>query len=645
MIPASVRLLGRRGIALFCVIAFALAMASLAPAQAQAERQAAPQAAPDADGTSPDAQPEQAQDAGPRRSVPYKVEFSGDLEASLQELIERVSILKTDIDTPPLSDVGLRRRVRADVAHLEAALRSQGYYAARVAEKVDLAVRPVAVEIAIDTGERYLLEGIEFRLIDERPTPHAVWLLGSRPKLEPGAPARSDSVKTLVSDVLARFVDAGYLGARLGEREFRVDHATRRLTGVIELSAGTRARFGAVQFEGLVDVREDHARSLLKWTQGDYLRREQIDATNAALLATRLFDSVRVDRKAPVAGEDVAPVTIVVVERAFRSIGFGLDYDTEDGISANAFWEHRNLSGAGRRIRFSVHGGLEELGGDVAYRRPNFFHPDRAFLGDLSLGTEDTKAYEAERAAASVGIERLLAPGMVGRVGVGFDATTVEAASANDGTNGNETVTFVSVPLVVRYDSSDSLLAPSKGVRADFSTTPFFELFGSGASFSKNRLTLRGYRPTADGRWVGALRTSIGGIFGVGRSEIPIDKRFFAGGGGSVRGYEHQFAGPLDVDRIDPTRLRPLGGRSVLESGAELRRRIGESFGLVGFVDGGAVYEGATPDLSKKFFIGAGLGLRYYTAIGPVRLDVATPVNGRASDDPVQIYISIGESY
>jgi translocation and assembly module TamA len=580
-----------------------------------------------------------------RRERPYIVEIKGELDLSLRSLLERVSILKTDIETPPVSDIGLRRRVRTDLEHLDAALRSEGYYAAQLSENIDLSVDPASVVIEIEPGERYRLGAIEFRLTDERPAPHAVALLHSLNHPNDGEPARSELVKRLAADAVVRFLDEGYLSAKIGERTFRVDHATRRLTGVVEIAAGTRARFGAVTFEGLLGVGEPYARTLLRWERGEYLRREHIEATNSALRATRLFNSVRIERAPPAAGEVEAPVTIVVSERPFRSVGVGLDYDSADGPGANAFWENRNISGVGRRLRVSVYGRLDEYGGALSYRQPNFIHSELAFLADLVLGTEDTKAYEVERGSGSFGLERLLAPGLVGRVGLGFETATVEAEAADDGTNGNEVRTFASVPFVVRYDSSDSLLEPTKGLRLDFVTTPYFEFFGEDVSFSKSSLTLRGYRSMRDGRWVGALRASVGGIYGAGRSEIPVDKRFFAGGGGSVRGYAYQFAGPLGPDRTDPTHRRPIGGRSVFESGAELRCRVGESFGLVGFVDAGSVYEGTLPDPGEKYFVGAGLGGRYYTPLGPVRIDLATPINGRDFDDPVQVYISIGESY
>jgi translocation and assembly module TamA len=581
-----------------------------------------------------------------RREIPYSVEFTGEFPSDIRSLIKRVSSLQSGVRSPPVSDVGLRRRVRGDLERIGAALRSEGYYAAILTEHIDLTVVPATVRIEVSLGELYVVTEIVFRLADERPTPHAVALLRSLPRPDEQTPARSAVVGRLAEEALGSFVDQGYLAATLGEREFRVDHATRTLRGDIALIAGTRARFGPSHFEGLIDVREDYASSLIDWREGDYLVRARVDATTKGLMATRLFASVRIDRSPPAAGQDSSPVTIVVSERPFRSIGFGIAYDSIDGVGANVFWEHRNLGGAGRRLRLGLRGGLSDAGGSASYRQPNFLMPTQAFLADLDVFTEDTKAYDADLVTTAVGLERLLAIGTIGRVGLAFDTGNVEAKAEEDGTDGRENLTFVSLPMILRYDGSDNLLKPTRGTRLDFLTTPYLELFGGKASFSKNALTLRGYR-TLDGdrRWVAALRGKVGTILGASRSEIPVNKRFFSGGGGSVRGYEYQLAGPLSADREESDKLRPVGGRSLLEAGGELRLRIGKSMGLVGFVDGGSVYESPVPDLEATFYVGAGLGVRYYSLVGPIRIDVATPVNGRDEDDTVQVYVSIGESY
>jgi translocation and assembly module TamA len=136
-----------------------------------------------------------------------------------------------------------------------------------------------------------------------------------------------------------------------------------------------------------------------------------------------------------------------------------------------------------------------------------------------------------------------------------------------------------------------------------------------------------------------AGRTAVGSIVGEPRSDIPANLRVYAGGGGSVRGFGYQLAGELDDDD------KPIGGRSLVELGGEVRVRITESIGVVAFVDAGTVYSSATPDFSETLRVGAGPGLRYFSPIGPLRLDVGFPLNPRDSDDTWQLYISIGQAF
>jgi translocation and assembly module TamA len=136
-----------------------------------------------------------------------------------------------------------------------------------------------------------------------------------------------------------------------------------------------------------------------------------------------------------------------------------------------------------------------------------------------------------------------------------------------------------------------------------------------------------------------AGRTSVGSMVGESRADIPANLRFYAGGGGSVRGFGYQLAGQLNDDDD------PIGGRSLLELSGEARVRVTESIGVVAFVDAGTVYSSTVPDFSETLRIGAGPGLRYFSPIGPLRLDVGFPLNPRNSDDTWQLYISIGQAF
>jgi translocation and assembly module TamA len=200
--------------------------------------------------------------------------------------------------------------------------------------------------------------------------------------------------------------------------------------------------------------------------------------------------------------------------------------------------------------------------------------------------------------------------------------------------------TLASLPAGLERDTTDDILNPTLGHRIELSLTPFVPVGSEGSPFVKGRVDASAYWDlTGDGGLVLAGRAGYGAIAGAELVEIPADKRFYAGGGGSVRGFAFRHAGELDA--ADD----PVGGRSVAEAGLELRIRIGEDFGVVPFIEAGRAYNGTMPDFDEKVFVGAGLGVRYYTSIGPLRLDVGVPLNKRDSDAPFQIYVSLGQAF
>ncbi len=221
--------------------------------------------------------------------------------------------------------------------------------------------------------------------------------------------------------------------------------------------------------------------------------------------------------------------------------------------------------------------------------------------------------------------------------GVGPSVET--AWITEDGETNNSTL--FGVPAFILRDITDDPLDPTEGSRLRFAPTPYVGWYQTSQHFMTDELSATTYHSLdPERRYILAGRAKVGSLVGESRSSVPADKRFYAGGGNSIRGYPFQKVGPLDDQRD------PIGGRSLVEFSAELRARIWGNFGVVPFIDGGTVFSSAVPDFSETLRWGAGLGLRYYTAIGPVRVDLATPLNPRKDvDDPFQFYISLGQSF
>lgn len=215
---------------------------------------------------------------------------------------------------------------------------------------------------------------------------------------------------------------------------------------------------------------------------------------------------------------------------------------------------------------------------------------------------------------------------------------TGERSSSSDAL-GRVDATLIGLTAGVRYDSTDNLLDPKKGMRLTGTVTGYPTALGSSVGLIEAKAVGSAYYSLdEDSRYVLAGRLGLGTIGGADLGDIPSGHRFFAGGGGSVRGYTYRTVSPMAFGSI-------IGGRSLFEASAEARIKITDTIGIVPFVDVGGAFSSSLPDFKEFVAVGAGLGLRYLTPIGPIRLDVATPVNKRSGDRPVAVYVSIGQAF
>jgi translocation and assembly module TamA len=357
-----------------------------------------------------------------------------------------------------------------------------------------------------------------------------------------------------------------------------------------------------------------------------------------SLAELEVFSRVRVGTADALDAEGRLPVFVEVNERPPRVVGFNADFNTSEGLGANAYWGHRNLFGRAESLRLQAEVGRigRNAPGDIdygigaRYRAPDFLVRNQVLRAEIAAGREAPDAYRREAVEALVGLDRALSEQLEVSGGVQVEISDVE----DIGDSGR--LSFLSVPLGLRLDTTDDLLDPKRGVRLALEITPFL----GDRDFVRASLAGATYFGFFDDQeLVLALRARLGSIFGVELLDLPGDKRFYAGGGGSVRGYAFQAIGPRTPQGD------PIGGLSLLELGAEARIRLTDELGFVPFVEGGQVFEDEISRSSDRLQFGAGLGLRYFTGIGPLRLDVAFPLNKRHGDDDFQLYVSIGQAF
>ncbi|AAS96575.1 outer membrane protein, OMP85 family [Nitratidesulfovibrio vulgaris str. Hildenborough] len=448
-----------------------------------------------------------------------------------------------------------------------------------------------------------------------------------------GAPARADDILDAVARIPVFLHERGHPFAVVTGTRFEVDHAAHTLHATVTVDPGPYVLMGGLDVEGADDVSRDYVATYVGWRPGQPWDERLVERFRESLRGTGLFSGMEV---VPADHDDATGCRPVMARLTYgppRSFGGGLRYDSALGPGVLAFWEHRNLWGGGERLRLELPVWERRQEVVASFRKPFLLRPDQDFIADAWARNENSDAYDQRAGAVSASVERRISRHLWASAG-----GTTEGGSINDHQGPERSYSMWGVPLTIRYDGTDNLLDPHEGVRAALSTTPYTGVYHEWRSMVRSRLDASAYTALPGGRTVLALRAAAGALHGESPADIPASFRFYSGGGGSVRGYAYQSLGPRDGDV-------PLGGGSFGEVGLEARTRITETLGLVTFVDGGNVYEESMPRFGDGMRFGAGVGLRYYTAIGPLRFDVATPVNPREDDAPLQFYFSIGQSF
>lgn len=563
----------------------------------------------------------------------YTVTIDGATEGNLENLLRQSSQLVALQDNPPATVTGIRRRAQQDLDRLAAVLRSEGYYAGGITYAVDSAQSPVAVTLYIEPGALFRLRTFDVTY-DGAPGDAFPATITDFNDAR-GQPATGRYVLALQAQVIDQLHDNGFPFAEVSDRTAEAHIGDARLDVTLLIDAGPRATFGRVELINPTRAQDDYVLDRITWNEGALFSREALRETHAALEGTGLFSNVSIEPGAALHSDGSLDVRIELTERKPRTVGIGLRYGTSEGAGARAYWEHRNIWGRAQRLR--VEAEASELRQEISaqLRQPNFLRPNQDLLTGASVFNVVAESYDETGVSASVGISRQLARHLRGQAGVEARVSVVDEGE------GRRDTRLLRFPVGLSYDSSNNVLDPTSGVRATLALTPTIGDSETDLLYLKSEAHAATYFALdEDNHVVVALRARLGSIAGEGNFDLPASERFYAGGGGSVRGIGYQLAGPIDMDRD------PIGGRSVVELGAEVRFRVSDRIGIVPFIEGGSVFTGDVPDLSEDLRWGAGVGIRYYTVLGPIRLDVATPLNRRDDiDDVIQFYISLGQAF
>jgi translocation and assembly module TamA len=567
----------------------------------------------------------------------YTPELRGDLDDKLRELVQQTLDSFSLKEQPPRSANLLRRRMRDDLKLLRGIMESRGYFKADLDRALTgPAATPTAV-FSVTTGPRFHFRDLHIDLAPITPEDATSLPLPADVGLERGAPYSSTAVLDAEKGILA------YLGARgrpfpeIGERTIVANHDDNSVDVRFSITPGPLAVFGTTEVQGLEHVNAEFVLMQLPWRQGDTFDAGLLDKAQVKLLNTGLFAVVTFD-KGQVSEDGELPIVVTTTERLPRTFRAGLRYRTDTGPGGKVEWEHRTLLGRGEHLRLEMDADTTKQEFKASFRKPAFMHEKLSLLLESSTARERQDAYDSDSTEATAGLEYAVTDRLTLGAGVAYRLSDVHDRAKRD------IFGLVSFPASLRHDTRDDVLDPGSGGLLACYFTPYADTLGNASSFIKTQAGYSHYlQLLPEKRLVLALRALLGVSAmtgGKGLDGIPADVRYYAGGGGSIRGYAYKSAGDLDISDD------PIGGRSLLETAAELRWRFMEDFGLVAFIDAGRAYEQSFPDFGQQLFIGAGAGLRYYSPLGPIGLDVAFPLNRRKGvDDFLQLYISLGQSF
>ncbi len=581
---------------------------------------------------------------------PYMVTLQPTGNAPLDQALQDSSQLMSLREKAPVGPFALVSRVRDDAGRFQTALSSFGYYAAKVTLTVDgrpldeaalpdllqraPADPPIPVVASFEPGPLFHLG----RVAIEGDVPAAT---RDQLGLTPGAPAVAADVLAAQQRLLSAIREAGHPLARVELPPVNLRPDEHLLDVDFRATEGPYANIGAIRITGLKTVNEDYVRRRLLLHSGERFSPTQLQAAREDLAGIGVFSVVRVQPGEQVDPDGTIPILIDVTERPLHSVDVGAAYSTDLGANLTAGWHHRNLFGNAEQLNIS--GGIQ-LGGNavqkpgynfhIQFIKPDFLVRDQALQVSLGAVDQSLDAYDQRALTQKLELDRKLSAHWT--VGIGVSGEQ-EDITQEDVTRRYD---LVGLPLSVRFDNTNNLLDPTDGVRAALLLTPIQSLGGvTSATFVIAQLSGSAYFDlSGGGRSVVAVRGLLGKASGANVFALPPDQRFYAGGSGTVRGFRYQSIGPQFPDG------KPTGGTAVSAASVELRQRILEHYGVVAFVDAGQVTADGAP-FTSNWRVGAGIGARYYTSIGPIRLDVAVPLNREAHGDAFELYIGIGQAF
>jgi translocation and assembly module TamA len=569
--------------------------------------------------------------------ISYRVDFEGLDDAKTLKSLKLASQLTSLKRRPPASINALRYRADSDIPGLIKVLHAQGYYEARVNIRIQEMFDDINVIVRIDPGPRYRLASFDIHLYCETPevTNECCQVTLEDTDVQLHKPALTEAILSAELKVLQKLAECGYPLAKIEKREVIVDGKTKEVNVQLEVKTGAKADFGPTTIVGTTRVKPIYIQRKLQWKEGEVYDSSLVEQTQNTLIDSGLFSSVLITHEEALSSNGEIPLKVEVSETKHKSINIGVSYQTVYGPGVTFGWANHNVGGMGRTLSFQ--GDVTKISqtGVANYIHTDFLRIGQDMIAQAEAAHEDIPfSYSMRSYSLMDRLERQFNRRTRGSIGLRGERLYVTASVQN----GNFWLT--EVPFYLRWSTANHLLNPTKGATLEYTITPAVNVADSKDLYLTQQFTESAYYPVdRKARLVLAQKLTIGSIVSNGLAAIPLCKRFLGGSELDLRGYRYRTVSPLIHNR-------PLGGRSAIYLTFETRLRLTETIGLVPFFDLGSVYLTEYPTIHGKWFKSTGLGFRFFTIIGPFRVDLAFPLDRRKHLDPLfKVLVSIGQMF
>lgn len=570
----------------------------------------------------------------------YTVIFEG-VRSPMRQKLEKSSSLVAWSDHPPSTLAALRRRTNNDLPQLVRLMHNEGYYDASIEPFIEFVegLERYNVHIKVTKGPRYAFAEPVISLCHDEFCSAVVQSIENIDLLSfglgKGEPATANAIIESRGQLIYRLGEEGFALPELKEEVVLVNRRNKTVTVSYNIDPGEVSFIGQITILGLERVMESFVLDHIQWCQGDRFHPQLLAQLESDLQSSALFSFARVSTGNKIDQNGEIPIIIKVVEAKHRSIGAGVSYGTSQGFGFSGEWEHRNFYGRGEKLSLKGIWLSRMQQGMLAYRVPNFLRCHQTLLWLMEYRGKDTEGFQERSGTASLLLENQISTCQTLSYGIALKQIDSE------GSDDQGSYTLFKLPLYYEWNSTNDILDPTIGTKVILHFVPTQDLNDKNLQYTFGSITGIWYYPfDTDRCYVLASKIVVESLAGAERVQVPAPERIYSGNEHTLRGYKYLTVSPIGSNG------KPIGGRSMVAGSFEWRQRFTESWGGSVFYEVGNVFADPVPSLDRKMLQSVGAGIRYFTSIGPIRLDLAIPLNRRKGIDPsVQVYFSIGQAF